>query len=300
MRRARRILVAAALCGLASGAGCDRILGVDGDWAVAPGASSTGATGGAASGGAGGGGAGGAGGAEVKDCTPDDPGPFADGATCPLDMVDAGTFCIDAHEASFGDYLGVVDRHALSCFEENLVGDATCVGNEPFNIEERAFRGADDDLPAHPLDYCDAETYCRLRGRTLCTSDEWRLVCSPNFLPFPWGGESSGGHCIDHPYIEPVDREPNTCRRNDAITAVVDMPGNVAEHLFDCADGVCGPCQDQLNCIVVGARLEALDGGAPPDDCNVRAGAPHRTGLGVTVVGPDLRVGVRCCYHPER
>lgn len=293
MALARMALAAALLVPV--GAGCDRILGVDGDYTVGGG---NGATGGATASASSGSGSGGAAGA---DCTPEEPGGFTEGMRCPLDMVDTGSFCIDAREVNFSQYLDIVDRRPRACFEENLRGDSTCAGNEPFNIDEATFRSGSDHMPAHPLDYCDAEAYCRLRGRTLCTSDEWRSACSADpGQPFPWGGDPTGGHCIDHPFIEPVDRENNTCRRGDALSAIVDMPGNVAEFVFDCGTGTCQPCSDDLNCVVAGALLAAVDGGTPPDTCDYKGGAAHRTGIGDHEVVAELRTGARCCYHPPR
>jgi hypothetical protein len=297
------------LLGVVALAACDRILGVDGEYQVAASAGpSSSASGSGAAGGAGAGGSGGSGGAEggsggagghPLDCTPDDPGPFADGAVCPLDMVDAGAFCIDAREATFAQYLDVVDGHALDCFEDNLLGNQTCLGNEPFNIEETDFRAAPAEHPAHPLDYCDAEAYCRLSGRELCTSLEWREACSPEGAPFPWRG-GAAGQCIEWPGVEAVDRMPNTCRRVDALSEVTDMVGNVAEHAFFCPGDQppCGPCTDTSSCLAYGARPNEPNSG--PDSCGLQAGAPYRTGLGSIVVDASLRTGVRCCYHPAR
>ncbi len=300
---------------------CDLVLGIGGEYSVAPAGSSASAGGEATTvaagnaattgvgttavgtssggggdattsgGGAGGdaatsGGGGGAGPGPV-DCDPRDPGNLVDG--CPVGMVGIGSSCIGAREVSFRDYNEVVEL-AAPCFDDVL----TCSGNDPFSGNETAFADADPDLPAHPVDFCDAEAYCRVRGWRLCTREEWTFACTEDLeaSPFPWGATPEPGRCVEYPDVAPVVRDDICSGVVAPRTDVHDLVGNVAEPFAGCAD--------LLGCLAGGAIPEV-----PVDDverCGMLQGVPHddllHDGEMPRPMPASYRSGVRCCYGP--
>src|SRR5687768_8948875 len=147
-------------------------------------------SGGATSGGTGGSSAAGAGGGMVEPC-PDEAG-------SPMVRVplEAGGFCIDAHETTRGEYMEFLEEGAAAPQQ------AHCAWNESFEPTE----GQNDDvnLPVVGVDFCDAEAYCYWAGKRLCgkiggggtefddyasaMESEWQAACSrAGTRLFPYG-----------------------------------------------------------------------------------------------------------------
>lgn len=124
----------------------------------------------------------------------------------------------------------------------------------PLSATERDAFGA--SKPIRCVDFCDADAYCRYRGKRLCYDfnefgttgprgypREWRFACTNQLSTlFPWGDDSDetrcntgqrGRACPDNSCgPTPVARRPD-CRTPSAI---YDLLGNVGEWTYACND----------------------------------------------------------------
>lgn len=301
-----------ALAAIACGAlGCDLLLGIEGTYEGPPATSSSGTGSAAATSGAGG-----QGGGESVPCEP--PAALAEAATgCPEGMVSPHpTFCIQAREVTFGAYVAFVESVRASgatCFATS--SREFCRDDDPYNGLAEAFLAADPDLPAHPLDYCDARAYCNGQGMRLCTKEEWFLACRAPARPgvdppeyeatFPWHADESGYACVDttldgDPTNDVTETDPATSTCHGSAPprdAIFDIVGNVAEFAEECfAD----------NCIARGAQRGVEDVGIweGAESCDKYTGAPLKDDIVLkfwesaerVAIPPTLRTGARCCW----
>lgn len=318
------------------GSSCDLILGINGDYSVGT------TNGSGASGGSGGDASssstsnnGGTGGAimPIDDCAPLYAGPIdpvgSPGEGCPAGMVrilegevidpadmaakHVDTFCIQPREVTFEEYTSIADI-GERCFDDEHPS-VRCAGNDRFSTLGAASFHVDADakLPVHPVDFCDADTYCRARGLRTCETYEWWFACGGgNALPF---ANPSDHACVTTADDLRAHDGSNTCNGDAAPqTLLFDMIGNVSE-LTACNDGE--------GCATWGTRIgvgqidhETVEGPPfPPDDpssCFLLTRAPMRDVMDPSrpiddpaleddaIPLPDYaRVGFRCCYTPD-
>jgi len=236
---------------------------------------------------------------------PVDAGPDA---ACPMGMVLAGTFCIDATE---------VTQKAYAIFLSATNGDAggqiaQCAPNTTFAPAAGCALGFDlnSNKPMACIDWCDAHAYCAWAGKRLCgdvkggplqtdaspdlaitTSDQWFAACSRNadgLHTYPYGNDYDGGVCnaVDRwDGATPMTVDVGSIGCVGGYEGLHDMSGNVWEW-----EDACRPAAND-------AGIECLKrGGAYTDPgwaavFNLVCRARYFNNLMST--SPDI--GFRCC-----
>ena len=133
----------------------------------------------------------------------------------------------------------------------------------------------DEDRPASPLTFADAEALCRFRGGSVPTEAQWRLAHGP--ARFPWGDEAPvcdqavALGCFDA--LQPV----GSARQGAADNGAVDLAG----HVWEWVRGVDG--------------VPVLVGGGMTSTAKELGAAGRKASPPDT---PAVLGGVRCAYTP--
>ncbi|MGM0578979.1 MAG: formylglycine-generating enzyme family protein [Myxococcota bacterium] len=178
----------------------------------------------------------------------------------PYHRVDVPPFIIDRTPVTVGDY--------RECVES---GNCTAPGTPPPASEDAMYYVGSDKHPVNYVDWFEAQAYCELQGKRLCTEAEWekagrggcRVYCTPGdeaccreAMPrYPWGHEHGQtcekrrfyamvGTCHvlgrhlggERPrYYSPSDYFPVDAFPMGASTyGVLDMVDNGSEWMADC------------------------------------------------------------------
>ncbi|MBN2208079.1 MAG: VCBS repeat-containing protein [Candidatus Coatesbacteria bacterium] len=134
--------------------------------------------------------------------------------SCPDDMANMGSFCIDLFEAS---------RPDATAFD--------------FGAEPGAAMSVQGVLPWQPSFAPQAHLACLMAGKRLCTEDEWRVACEGSFgsnrLVYPYGNEWRRYTCSD--FYSWMDSITTTGKFSRCVSrvGVHDMVGNAWELVTD-------------------------------------------------------------------
>jgi formylglycine-generating enzyme required for sulfatase activity len=298
------------------GAGCNSLIGIDGDYTVGEagaGASSAGGHGGGAGPGSGGSassgaqGSGGAGASATASTGSGNSGGtgVGGGAACPSGagptMIAVGAFCIDATEVTNADY-----AVWLATDPDPATQPSVCSFNGSFTPS--GAWPADNGRDAYPViyvDWCDAVAYCSAAGKRLCgqvgggalpTGDfadpaqsQWMAACSADGAhAYPYGGAYNENACNGADYGQPDQLLPTQaavgCRGTAApYSDVYDLSGNVHEWEDSCSgeNGATDTCRRR------GGSYKSKDT-ALSCDANDQV---------ATRGGADGLTGFRCCSN---
>ena len=178
--------------------------------------------------------------------------------SCPADMVAVqGDYCpVVAHRCL--EYMSVARDRCATYAESNR-----CFGTPEemtFCIDRFEYPNRAGEKPAVGMTYLEARDTCEIRGKRLCTDQEWTLACEgTQRLPYPHGYQRDANACnYDKPYIIPndnafasstarqaeierLDQREGSGEREQCVSSfgVHDMTGNVDEWVLN-TDGTPG------------------------------------------------------------
>jgi formylglycine-generating enzyme required for sulfatase activity len=156
-------------------------------------------------------------------------GPGCSTDNTPTHKVDLSGFIIEAHETT--------EREFQACRRDARFVGIKC--KDRIGEALGQFAAAPDE-PVRQLDWFNAETLCRYKGRRLCTEAEWERAArgtDPQRL-YPWGGQvpdctratfSSGGAGCGLGGPSPIGIKPT----GQTVEGVMDLAGNVHEWVAD-------------------------------------------------------------------
>ncbi len=203
-------------------------------------------------------------------------------ALCPVDMsyIPAGAFLAGAS----GEQVELPD------YEPDIVRDPRSRGQfltASYCIDRYEFPGA-GQRPLADVTWVQARVACELRGRRLCSENEWSKACGGvlGWL-YPYGDKYVPGLChADVDEEGEYDRVVNSARRDSCRSPwrTFDMEGNVSEWVEDSRAGA------PWDRWVLGGTLWP---GVYGRGCQAR----HAHPAVAPVAGDD---GFRCCLEPKR